>query len=144
VVLGFTSAPANAAGYIKSVQTRYGSSPVVHYLVRYEVYDGGYSCRKDQYGLYDDPDCMNYDSNDATMSIRVVQKVSGGSRQVYQESVYGLDGKARVDLYGFQLNAPLYARSGTRRNYRAIFTLYDPVNDRAVESVTRDFQVTWR
>jgi hypothetical protein len=134
------ASPAGAAGYISSArQTVY--TDFIHYRVGFEVYDGRGYCVEDEYGFYNDFDCMDYDDNRATVDIVVYRmRKTKRPRIVYSDRLYGSRGRATEDLYVWQLNnndscpsPPTY--------YRAVFRLRDPITDRIVDTQWKRFSL---
>ncbi len=143
--IGLTAASsAGAAGYFGNITPRFGSSPIVHYRIPFTVYDGAGNCIPDEYGFYDNPACDDYDSNNATVVVRVYRILAHRLRFVTSDQAYGLRGLASEDLYDFQLHAPYYMPPGSSLRYRAKFLLIDPVTDRVVDRVARNFAVYYR
>jgi hypothetical protein len=130
---------ASAAGDFTSITPRFGQSPIVHYRVRFEVYDANAYCVLDEFGFYNDPACSDYDDGNATVDVRVFRIRAHSLKFVHQETIYGSHHRASEDLYDFQLRAPDYSRRPIP--YRAIFRLIDPVTDRVVAKMSRSFAI---
>lgn len=131
----------SAAGYFTSITPRFGRSPIVHYRIRFDVYDAANYCIRDEWGFYEDFDCESYDTNEAKIDVRLFRLRAHSLRFVDQETIFGMNGKASEDVYSYQLRTPYYAPPGTRIPFRAIFRLIDPVTDRIVAKKSRSFAV---
>jgi hypothetical protein len=140
---------ARADGYINTVRTRFYTD-YTHFSISYEVLDTGGNCVPDEFGGYSDPNCYAYDSNDATLDVRVFQ--TGGwfcrarctrlrQKRVFSESFTGSGGRATEDLYGFEVHRPYCLGYGATYDigYQAAFRLYDPVTDSVVDRTSKFF-----
>ena len=135
--LGVTGA-ASATGYFKTAQkTSYTS--FLHFRATYAVYDGRFYCDKDEYGFYNDFDCMDYDDDRAQVDFRVM-RMGPRPRIIYSDRLYGSRGRVSTDFYSWELPDMSWRCPGPDIHYRAIFRLRDPITDRIVDTRTMKFR----
>jgi hypothetical protein len=136
---------AQGAGRVTSTRARLYSN-YAHFTINYRVWDTVGRCTKDEFGFYNNFDCESYDSNDAKLDVRVFRlQPHHAPKRVFSEgSIYGMNGKATEDVYhGFELHEP-YCWGGKhwRRDYVAVFRLFDPVTDGAAATTRSYFHTT--
>jgi hypothetical protein len=137
-----TAQARSTRGTLRTSAKWYSGYMVVRSM--FHVYDDGL-CIRDEYGLYDNLACDNYDSNDADLDIRVWRHTVRGWRIVHSERMSGYSGVASVTLdYSSDLGFPYFCSGPIRRNYRYSVRLFDPVSDRTIAQRTVPFYVFCR
>jgi hypothetical protein len=152
---------ATAAGNFSGITPRYYSQ-YAQYNVHFGVFDADGYCIRDEYGFYNDPSCDDYDANDATLDVRVIQlggKVlhwahRGGwtgwvgtplrHKRVFSEQLDGFGGKADERFYFDQFRSCYWNSAPWRANYQVVFRLFDPVTDQAVDQRSRYYHAWCR